>query len=78
MNALQNDQSEQLIFTDQCRCTIGEIEIPGVMDFEVEEDDDAEIAVFNPVDIGSVELPGVDIAGQACSQTVEIDDLDIP
>jgi hypothetical protein len=36
------------------------------MDFEEEEDEnDAEILVLDPVDIGIVELPGVDIAGQA-------------
>jgi hypothetical protein len=32
--------------------------------------------VLDPVDIGSVELPGVDVAGQA-PQTNEIDALDI-
>jgi hypothetical protein len=47
------------------------------MDFEEEDDDDAEMPVLDPVGIGGVELPGVDIAGQA-PQTVEIDDLDIP
>jgi hypothetical protein len=46
------------------------------MDFEEEDDDDAEMPVLDPVDIGGAKLPGVDIAGQA-PQTVEIDDLDI-
>jgi hypothetical protein len=32
--------------------------------------------VLDPVGVGGVELPGVDIAGQA-PQTVEIDDLNI-
>jgi hypothetical protein len=32
--------------------------------------------ILDPVGVGSVELPGVDVAGQA-PQTVEIDDLDI-
>jgi hypothetical protein len=32
--------------------------------------------VLYPVDIGSVELPGVDVTGQA-PQTIEIDDLNI-
>ena len=47
------------------------------MDFEEEDDDDAEMPVLDPVDIGSVKLPGVDVAGQA-PQTIEIDDLNIP
>jgi hypothetical protein len=46
------------------------------MDFEEEDDDNAEMPVLDPVDIGGAKLPGVDIAGQA-PQTVEIDDLDI-
>jgi hypothetical protein len=47
------------------------------MDFEKEDDNNAVLPVLDPVDIGSVKLPGVDVAGQA-PQTVEIDDLDIP
>jgi hypothetical protein len=47
------------------------------MDFEEEDDDDTEMPVLDPVGVGDVELPGVDIAGQA-PQTVEIDDLDTP
>jgi hypothetical protein len=48
------------------------------MDFEEEEDDDdAEMPVLDPVGIGGVELPGVNVAGQA-PQTLEIDVLDIP
>jgi hypothetical protein len=47
------------------------------MDFEEEEDDDAEMPALDPVGVNVVELPGVDVAGQA-PQTVEIDDLDIP
>jgi hypothetical protein len=78
VNALATDQPKQLIFTDRRRCPIGDVEIPGVIDFEEEEDDnDAVMPVLDPVGIDGVELPGVDIAGQA-PQTVEIDDLDIP
>jgi hypothetical protein len=47
------------------------------MDFEEEDDNDAEMPVLDPVGVDGVELPGVDVAGQA-PQTVEIDDLDIP
>jgi hypothetical protein len=46
------------------------------MDFEEEDNNDVEMPVLDLVDIGGVELPGVDIAGQA-PQTVEIDDLNI-
>ena len=46
------------------------------MDFEEEDNDDAEMPVLDPVGIFGVKLPGVDVAGQA-PQTVEIDDLDI-
>jgi hypothetical protein len=74
--ALGNDQLEQLIFTNQCGCLIRDVEIPKVMDFEEENDDDAEMPVLDTVGIGSVKLQGVDVAGQA-PQTVEIDDLDI-
>jgi hypothetical protein len=77
VNALETDQPEQLIFTDQRGRPIGDVEIPGVMDFEEEDNNDAVIPVLDPVDIDGVELPGVDIAGQA-PQTIEIDDLDIP
>jgi hypothetical protein len=45
------------------------------MDFE-DDDDNAEMPVLDPVDIGGVKLQGVDIAGQA-PQTVEINDLNI-
>jgi hypothetical protein len=77
VNALGTDQPEQLIFTDRCGCPIGDVEIPGVMDFEEEDNDDAEMPALDPVGIGGVKLPGVDVAGQA-PQTIEIDDLDIP
>jgi hypothetical protein len=78
VNALGIDQPEQLIFTDRRGRPIGYVEIPGVMDFEEEDDDDdAVMPVLDPVGINGVELPGVDVAGQA-PQTVEIDDLDIP
>jgi hypothetical protein len=77
MNALGTDQPEQIIFTDRRGRPMGDVEIPGVMDFEEEDDDDAVMPVLDPVGIDGVELPGVDIAGQA-PQTVEIDDLDIP
>jgi hypothetical protein len=46
------------------------------MDFEEDDDDNAEMPVLDPVDIGGVKLQGVDIAGQA-PQTVEINDLNI-
>jgi hypothetical protein len=65
VNALGTDQPEQLIFTDQCGCLIRDVEIPGVMDFEEENNGEAEMPVLDPVGIGSVELPGVDVAGQA-------------
>jgi hypothetical protein len=45
------------------------------MDFE-DDDDNAEMPVLDPVDVGNVKLPGVDVAGQA-PQTAEIDDLNI-
>jgi hypothetical protein len=77
VNALGTDQPEQLIFTNLCRCQIRDVKIPGVMDFEEEDNDNAVMPVLDPVDIVSVELPGVDVAGQA-PQTIEIDDLDIP
>jgi hypothetical protein len=76
VNALGTDQPERLIFTNRCRRPIRDVEIPAVMDFEEEDDDNAEMPVLDPVGIGSVELPGVDVAGQA-PQTIEIDDLDI-
>jgi hypothetical protein len=54
VNALGTDQPEQLIFTNR------DVEIPGGMDFEEEEDDnDAEMPVLDPVGVDSVELPGV-------------------
>jgi hypothetical protein len=51
VNALGTDQPEQLIFTNQCRCQIRDVEILGVMDFEEEDDDDAEMPVLDPVDM---------------------------
>jgi hypothetical protein len=57
VNALGTDQSEQLVFTNQCRCLIGDVEIPGVMDFE-EDDDNAEMPVLDPVGVDGFELPG--------------------
>jgi hypothetical protein len=77
VNTLGTDQPEQLIFTNQCGCLIGDVKIPGVMDFEEEDEDDAVMPVLDPVGIDDVELPGVDVAVQA-PQTIEIDDLDIP
>jgi hypothetical protein len=66
VNAVGNDQPEQLFFTDQCGCPIGDVEIPGVMDFEEEEDNDnAIMPVLDPEDVGGVELPGVDTAARA-------------
>jgi hypothetical protein len=77
VNAFGTDQPEQLILTDQRGRPIGDVEIPGVMDFEEEDNDDAVMPVLDPVGDDGVELPGVDVAGQA-PQTIEIDDLDIP
>jgi hypothetical protein len=54
VNALGTDQPEQLIFTNQCGHPIGDVEIPGVMDFEEEDDDSAEMPVLDPVGVGSV------------------------
>jgi hypothetical protein len=76
VNALGTDQPEQLIFTDQRKRAIGDVKIPGVMDFEEDDDDNAVMPVLDPVGVVGVELPGVDVAGQA-PQTIEIDDLDI-
>jgi hypothetical protein len=77
VNALGTDQPEQLFFTDRCGRPIGDVEIPRVMEFKEEDDDDAVMPVLDPVGVEGVKLPGVDVAGQA-PQTVEIDDLDIP
>ena len=55
---------DQLIFTDRRGRPIGDVEIPGVMDFEEEDNDNAVMPVLDPVDIVSVELPRVDTAGQ--------------
>ncbi len=77
VNALGTDQPEQLIFTNRCGCPIGDVEIPGVMDFEEEDNDDAKMPVLDPIGVNGVELPGVDVAGQA-PQTIKIDDLNIP
>jgi hypothetical protein len=41
-----------------------------------DDDADAEMPVLDPIDVGNVKLPGVDVAGQA-PQTIEIDDLNI-
>jgi hypothetical protein len=46
------------------------------MDFQEDNNNNAVMPVLDPVAIDGVELPGVDVAGQA-PQTVEIDDLDI-
>jgi hypothetical protein len=46
------------------------------MDFEEEDNNNAEMPVLDPIGVDGVELPGVDVAGQA-PQTIEIDDLDI-
>jgi hypothetical protein len=70
VNALGTDQPEQLIFTNRRGRLIGDVEIPGVMDFEEEEDDDAVMPVLDPVGVNGVELPGADVAGQT-PQTVE-------
>jgi hypothetical protein len=77
VNALRTNQPKQLFFADQHRCLIRDVEIPEVMDIEEEDDDDAEMPVLDPAGVDGVELPGVDVTGQA-PQTIEIDDLDIP
>ena len=76
VNALGTEQPKQLIFTNQRGCPIRDAEIPGVTDFEEADGNNAEMLALDPVGIGGVELPGVDVAGQA-TQTIEIDDLDI-
>jgi hypothetical protein len=58
VNALGTDQPEQLIFTNRRGRPIGDVEIPGVMDFEEEDDDDAVMPVLDPVGVDGVELPG--------------------
>jgi hypothetical protein len=65
VNALGTDQPKQIIFTNQFRWPIRDVEIPGVMDYEEEDNNDAEMPVLDPVGIGSVKLPGVDMTGQA-------------
>jgi hypothetical protein len=66
VNALGTNQPKKLFFTDQRGRLIGDDEIPGVMDFEEDNNDNAEMPVLDPVGIGDVELPGVDVArGQA-------------
>jgi hypothetical protein len=57
------------MFTNQRGCPIGDVEIPGVMNFEEEADDNAEMPILDPVGIGGVELPGVDVAGCRASPT---------
>jgi hypothetical protein len=64
------------MFTDRHGCPIRDVEIPGVMDFEEENNNNAVMPVLDPVDFRSVKLPGVDVAGQA-PETIEIDDLNI-
>jgi hypothetical protein len=54
VNALGTDQPEQLIFTNQRGRPIGDVEIPGVMDFEEEDDDDAVMPVLDPVGVDGV------------------------
>jgi hypothetical protein len=73
VNALGTNQTEQLFFTNLHAHPIRDVKLSGVMDFE-EDNDDVEMPILGPVAISDVELPGVDVAGQA-PQTVEIDDL---
>jgi hypothetical protein len=56
VNAVGTDQHKQPFFTDRRGCPIGDVEIPGVMDFEEEDDDDAKMPVLDPAGIGGVEL----------------------
>jgi hypothetical protein len=58
VNALGTDQPEQLVFTDQRGRPIGDVEIPGVMDFEEEDDDDAVMPVLDPVGVEEWMLQG--------------------
>jgi hypothetical protein len=53
VNELGTDQPEQLIFTYGRGCLIGDVESPGVMDFDEEDDNNAEMPVLYPVGIGS-------------------------
>jgi hypothetical protein len=58
VNALGTDQPEQLILpANRGGRPIGDVEIPGVIDFEEEDDDDAVMPVLDPVGIDGVELP---------------------
>jgi hypothetical protein len=54
VNALETNQPKQLIFTNQRGCLIIDVEIPGVMDFEEDDNDDAEMPVLDPVGIDAV------------------------
>jgi hypothetical protein len=54
VNALGTDQPEQQIFTDRRGRPIGDVEIPGVMDFEDEDVDDAVMPVLDPVGVDGV------------------------
>ena len=54
MQPLGTDQHKQLIFTNQCGCPIRDVEIPGVMDFEEADDNNAEMLALDPVGIGGV------------------------
>jgi hypothetical protein len=54
VNALGTDQPDQLIFTDRRGRPIGDVEIPGVMDFEEEDNNNAVMPVLDPVGIDGV------------------------
>jgi hypothetical protein len=47
VNALGIDKPKQLIFTNQRGCLIEDVEIPGVMDFEEDDDDNAEMPILD-------------------------------
>jgi hypothetical protein len=54
VNALGTDQPEQLILSNRRGCPIRDVEIPGVMDFEEEDNDDAVMPVLDPVGVDGV------------------------
>jgi hypothetical protein len=66
VNALGNDQPEQLIFTDRHGCLIGNTEFPGA---HFDEDEPPSETTLNLDDCDDADIPGVDLV---------YDDADIP